>query len=64
MSALPSLVTHSRLSQLWEVASDLLIATAQNKFDAEGKLTDQPTRDAISGLLKALPAWARRFPKA
>ena len=28
MSALPSPVTHSRLRQVWEVASDLLIATA------------------------------------
>jgi hypothetical protein len=28
MSTLPSPVAHSRLWQLWEVASDLLIATA------------------------------------
>jgi hypothetical protein len=28
MSVLPSPVTHSRLWQVWEVASDLLIATA------------------------------------
>jgi chromate reductase len=42
---------------------EVMIATAQNKFDAEGKLTDQATRDAITALLAALPAWARRFPK-
>ena len=28
MSALPSPVMHSRLGQVWDVASDLLIATA------------------------------------
>ena len=28
MSLLPMPVTHSRLRQVWEVASDLLIATA------------------------------------
>ena len=28
MSALPSPVTHSRLRQVWDIASDLLIATA------------------------------------
>jgi len=28
MSVLPNPVTRSRLSQVWEVASDLLIATA------------------------------------
>jgi chromate reductase len=42
---------------------EVMIATAQNKFDAEGKLTDQPTRDAIAALLAALPAWARRLAK-
>ena len=43
---------------------EVMIAAAQNKFDAEGKLTDQPTRDAVAGLLTALATWTRRFPKA
>jgi chromate reductase, NAD(P)H dehydrogenase (quinone) len=43
---------------------EVMIAAAQTKFDATGKLTDQPTRDAIAGLLKAFPAWIARFRKA
>ena len=30
---------------------EVMITQAQNKFDAEGKLTDQPTRDLIAQLL-------------
>ncbi len=40
---------------------EVLIATAQNKFDAEGKLTDQPTRDVLAGYLAALKTWVLRF---
>jgi chromate reductase len=40
---------------------EVLIAQAQNKFDAEGRLTDQTTRDLIAQLLVALRDWARRL---
>lgn len=43
---------------------EVMIAAAQNKFDAESRLTDQPTRDAIAASLAALATWARRFPRA
>ncbi len=40
---------------------EVMITQAQNKFDAEGKLTDQPTRDIISTLLTSFAAWVRRI---
>jgi chromate reductase, NAD(P)H dehydrogenase (quinone) len=40
---------------------EVLIAQAQNKFDAEGRLTDQTTRDLIAQLLVALRDWTRRL---
>ena len=40
---------------------EVLIAQAANKFDAEGRLTDQSTRDLIAQLLVALRDWARRL---
>jgi chromate reductase len=40
---------------------EVLIAQAQNKFDAQGKLTDQTTRDLIGQLLVALRDWTRRL---
>jgi chromate reductase, NAD(P)H dehydrogenase (quinone) len=40
---------------------EVLIAQAQNKFDAEGRLTDQTTRDLLAQLLVALRDWARRL---
>lgn len=39
---------------------EVLIAQAQNKFDAEGRLTDQTTRDLLAQLLLALRDWTRR----
>jgi chromate reductase len=36
---------------------EVMIAGAMGKFDAEGKLTDEPTRQHIAALLVALKAW-------
>jgi chromate reductase, NAD(P)H dehydrogenase (quinone) len=38
----------------------VMIGQAAQKFDAQGRLTDQPTRDVISQLLVALVEWTRR----
>jgi chromate reductase len=40
---------------------EVMIPSAQTKFDAEGKLTDQPTRDFIAAHLAALKAWVLRL---
>lgn len=40
---------------------EVLIAQAQNKFDAAGKLTDQQTRDIIAQHLVALRDWTLRL---
>jgi chromate reductase, NAD(P)H dehydrogenase (quinone) len=40
---------------------EVLIAQAGNRFDAQGKLTDQATRDLIAQLLTALRDWTLRL---
>ncbi len=40
---------------------EVMIAQAQNKFDAAGKLTDQTTRDMLGLLLTSFAAWVRRM---
>jgi chromate reductase, NAD(P)H dehydrogenase (quinone) len=40
---------------------EVMIAQAQNKFDASGNLTDEPTRDFIRQLVENLAAWTRRL---
>jgi chromate reductase len=40
---------------------EVMIPAAQNKFDAEGKLTDQATRDFIIAHLVAFKAWVLRL---
>jgi len=40
---------------------EVMIPQAQNKFDADGKLTDQATRDFIAAHLAALKAWVLRL---
>ena len=40
---------------------EVMIPQAQNKFDAEGVLIDQPTRDYIAAHLGALKTWVLRF---
>jgi chromate reductase len=40
---------------------EVMIPTAQNKFDATGKLTDQPTRDFLAAHLAAFKAWVLRM---
>ncbi|MDM7913693.1 MAG: NAD(P)H-dependent oxidoreductase [Candidatus Eisenbacteria bacterium] len=39
---------------------EVLIARAAEKFDAEGRLHDEPTRERIAALLVALRDWALR----
>ena len=38
---------------------EVMIASAQTKFDADGQLTDQATREHIAKLLQALADWTR-----
>lgn len=40
---------------------EVLIANAAQKFDAEGNLTDEKTKEIIKRLLNALVPWAQRF---
>ncbi len=40
---------------------EVMIPAAQSKFDAEGELTDQQTRDFISAHLAAFKAWVLRM---
>ncbi len=40
---------------------EVLIGNAGNRFDAEGKLTDESTREFVRKLLDALAAWTRRL---
>lgn len=47
------------------VSPEVLVARADQKFDASGRLTDEPTRKFVVQLLEALADWAPRFkPKA
>jgi chromate reductase len=39
---------------------EVFISTAHTKFDADGRLTDEKTREQIAGLLAALKVWAER----
>jgi len=40
---------------------EVMIPAAQNKFDADGKLTDQQTRDFLAAHLAAFKAWVLRM---
>lgn len=40
---------------------EVLVARAQEKFDAEGRLTDETTRGFIRDLLVALAGWTRQL---
>ena len=40
---------------------EVMIAGAREKFDADGNLTDAPTRDRINALVESLVAWTRRL---
>jgi chromate reductase len=39
---------------------EVLVAQAHKKFDAEGRLTDEPTRQSVRQLLEVLADWAPR----
>lgn len=40
---------------------EVLVFRAHEKFDADGRLTDPPTRDVLAKYLIAFAAWVRRF---
>lgn len=40
---------------------EAMIATAQDKFDAQGNLTDESTKEHIRKLLQSLADWTRRL---
>jgi chromate reductase len=40
---------------------EVLIQMAAGKFDAEGRLTDEPTRGFLKDLLTSLEAWTRKI---
>jgi len=40
---------------------EVMIPQAQNKFDAQGRLTDEATRKFIEDLMVALVAWVKRL---
>ncbi|WP_424810843.1 NADPH-dependent FMN reductase [Roseococcus sp. YIM B11640] len=40
---------------------EVYVIRAQDKFDAEGKLTDQQTRDAVGRLMAAFGTWIARL---
>jgi chromate reductase len=40
---------------------EVFIGGAPSKFDAEGKLTDQPTRDIVAAMLVAFKAWIAKL---
>lgn len=40
---------------------EVLVAKANEKFDASGTLTDQPTRELLGKFLAAFAAWIERF---
>lgn len=40
---------------------ELLVMNAAERFDAQGNLTDEPTREQLAELLVALAAWVRRL---
>jgi chromate reductase len=40
---------------------EILVFRAHEKIDADGNLTDQPTRDFLAKYLTAFAAWVRRF---
>jgi len=43
---------------------EVMIGQAQNKFDADGNLTDEPTREFVRKLLVALRDWTERLQKS
>jgi chromate reductase len=43
---------------------EVLVSLAGDKFDAEGTLLDEPTRQDVRDLLRALAAWTRRLEAA
>jgi chromate reductase len=46
------------------LSPEVLVAKAQDKFDASGRLTDEPTRKFVAQLLEALAQWTLRFKPA
>jgi chromate reductase len=57
------LVLLSTLAALMPHAG-VAVGQAKEKFDAAGRLTHEPTRQFLAGMLRELDAWARRMRKA
>ena len=67
-SATGSARGQSQLRQAFEFTNsycmpqpEVLVFRAHEKFDADGKLTDEPTRQHLRTFLTAFEAWVRRF---
>ena len=43
---------------------EVMIANASERFDEQGNLTDQDTRDHIKKLVEALVKWTQQLQKA
>ena len=43
------------------LSPEVLVARAQEKFDASGRLTDEKTRQIVGQLLQALADWTLRL---
>ena len=72
MGASPSMTGSARgqsqLRQAFEFTNsycmpqpEVLVFQAHQKFDADGRLTDEPTRQFVGKFLVAFEAWVRRF---
>jgi chromate reductase len=40
---------------------EVFVSAAHQKVDAQGRLTDEPSRTALRALLEALSVWTRRL---
>jgi chromate reductase, NAD(P)H dehydrogenase (quinone) len=45
------------------VKPEIFVARAQDRFDEQGRLTDDKTREIVKQFMAALGDWARRFPR-
>jgi chromate reductase len=43
---------------------EVLVSQAATKFDADGRLTDEPTRELLDGFLRSFAAWIERIGRA
>jgi chromate reductase len=53
------IAVHSNLLVLGK--PELMVPAAHEKFDSNGRLTDEHTREQLQALMEALGAWTRRL---